>query len=151
MHGELCKESKDMQNFKEEVRSNMQNQDAAIQKLEAQIRYLCKQAPSHNPCSATKTNSREECKAITLWSGKELKETSKETQEREVDERLSDKEEARTHAPNPPEEKEILRSYIPKAPYPQRLMKNEKDNQFSRFLEVFKRLQINIPFVEALE
>ncbi|XP_016192294.1 uncharacterized protein LOC107633171 [Arachis ipaensis] len=151
MLGELCKESKDMQDFKEEVRSNMQNQDAAIKKLEVQIGYLSKQVPSHNPYNATKTNSREECKAITLRSRKELKETSRKTQGREVDESLSDKEEAQTPASNSPEEKEVLRPYVPKASYPQRLKKNEKDNQFSRFLEVFNRLQINIPFAKVLE
>ncbi|XP_057734262.1 uncharacterized protein LOC130949608 [Arachis stenosperma] len=30
-------------------------------------------------------------------------------------------------------------------------MKNAKDSQFSKFLEIFKKLQINIPFAEALE
>ncbi|XP_016178500.1 uncharacterized protein LOC107620930 [Arachis ipaensis] len=36
-------------------------------------------------------------------------------------------------------------------PYPQRLQKASKDKQFSKFLEVFRKLQINIPFAEALE
>lgn len=39
----------------------------------------------------------------------------------------------------------------PPVPYPQRLHKQREDKQFSKFLEVFKKLQINIPFVEALE
>ena len=30
-------------------------------------------------------------------------------------------------------------------------MKQKLDKQFSRFLEVFKKLWINIPFVEALD
>ncbi|XP_062075881.1 uncharacterized protein LOC133780010 [Humulus lupulus] len=38
-----------------------------------------------------------------------------------------------------------------KIPYPQRLRKNNLDKQFSKFLEVFKKLHINIPFAEALE
>ncbi|XP_062080890.1 uncharacterized protein LOC133785687 [Humulus lupulus] len=38
-----------------------------------------------------------------------------------------------------------------KIPYPQRLQKNSLDKQFSKLLEVFKKLHINIPFVEALE
>ncbi|XP_062112935.1 uncharacterized protein LOC133824084 [Humulus lupulus] len=36
-------------------------------------------------------------------------------------------------------------------PYPQRLHKNNLDKHFSKFLEVFKKLHINIPFAEALE
>ena len=35
--------------------------------------------------------------------------------------------------------------------FPQRLQKNKLDKQFSMFLDVFKRLHINIPLVDALE
>ncbi|XP_062118651.1 uncharacterized protein LOC133832304 [Humulus lupulus] len=38
-----------------------------------------------------------------------------------------------------------------RVPYPQRLRKTTLDKQFSKFLEVFKKLHINIPFPEALE
>lgn len=36
-------------------------------------------------------------------------------------------------------------------PYPQCLKKEVKDQQFSKFLELFKKLQINIPFAETLQ
>ena len=36
-------------------------------------------------------------------------------------------------------------------PYPQRLKKNKLDKKFTNFMEVFKKLHINIPFVDALE
>ena len=36
-------------------------------------------------------------------------------------------------------------------PYPQTLRKSNLDGQFTKFLEVFKKLHINIPFVDALE
>ena len=51
------------------------------------------------------------------------------------------------------EEKRELPSYDHhiKIPFPQRLKKNNLDKQFSKFLEVFKKLHINIPFTEALE
>ena len=41
----------------------------------------------------------------------------------------------------------------PTAPiqYPQCLKKNKLDKQFTKFMEVFKKLHINIPFAEALE
>ena len=35
--------------------------------------------------------------------------------------------------------------------YPQRLKKSKLDKQFTKFLEVFKKLHINIPFADALE
>ena len=36
-------------------------------------------------------------------------------------------------------------------PYPQHLKKNKLDKQFTKFMEVFKKLHINIPFADALE
>ena len=36
-------------------------------------------------------------------------------------------------------------------PNPQRFKKHNLDEQFTKFLEVFKKLYINIPFVDALE
>ena len=35
--------------------------------------------------------------------------------------------------------------------YPQRLKKNKLDKKFTKFMEVFKKLHINIPFADALE
>ncbi|XP_062114069.1 uncharacterized protein LOC133825092 [Humulus lupulus] len=35
--------------------------------------------------------------------------------------------------------------------YPRRLCQQNLDKQFSKFLEVFEKLHINIPFIEALE
>ena len=39
---------------------------------------------------------------------------------------------------------------MPPIPYPQRLRKHKDAHQFAKFLEVFKKLHINIPFAEAL-
>ncbi|XP_015944818.1 uncharacterized protein LOC107469948 [Arachis duranensis] len=147
----LCKEVKDSKAFQEEVRSNMQNQNAAIKKLEAQIGYLFKQIPSQTNCCNINPNPREECQAITLRSGKELKETSKTPSAENSDEREIEQKEDQVIPPNTHREEEVLRSYPPKAPYPQQLKKKGDDSQFSRFLEIFKRLQINIPFAEVIE
>ena len=45
------------------------------------------------------------------------------------------------------------KDHQPKAliPCPQRLKKNKLDKQFTKFMEVFKKLHINILFVDALE
>ncbi|XP_020961238.1 uncharacterized protein LOC110263790 [Arachis ipaensis] len=48
-------------------------------------------------------------------------------------------------------EKEVLQPYVPKAPFPQRLRDGEKEKTYTRFLDVFKSLQVNIPFLEALQ
>ena len=36
-------------------------------------------------------------------------------------------------------------------PYPQRLKKGKLEKQFAKFLDIFKKLHVNIPFLEALE
>ncbi|CAL9029527.1 unnamed protein product, partial [Prunus brigantina] len=44
-----------------------------------------------------------------------------------------------------------VKPYVPPIPFPQRLRKNKVDAQFSKFLDIFNKLQINIPFADALE
>ena len=39
---------------------------------------------------------------------------------------------------------------MPVVPFPQRLQKETMEEQFSRFLDMFKKIEINIPFAEAL-
>ena len=47
--------------------------------------------------------------------------------------------------------KEELQAYMPAAPFSQRLQKEKIKEQFSRFLDMFKKIEINIPFAEALD
>ena len=39
----------------------------------------------------------------------------------------------------------------PPLPFPQQFQKKKLDTQFSKFLEIFKKIHINIPFADALE
>ena len=39
---------------------------------------------------------------------------------------------------------------MPPVPFPQRLHKSKMDDQFSKFLNMFKKIEVNIPFAEAL-
>ena len=43
-----------------------------------------------------------------------------------------------------------VKAYKPKVPFPARLKQYALDKQFAKFLEVFKKLHINIPFPDAL-
>ncbi|KAL4337572.1 hypothetical protein AHAS_Ahas12G0123600 [Arachis hypogaea] len=147
----IGKEIQDSKAFREEVMSNTQNQDTAIKKLETQIGYLFKQIPSHNLRSKTNSTQREECQAITLRSGKELKETSQKPQEEDSNKEEEEQDEARVSTLSSQKGEGVLKPDAPRVPYPQQLKKKGDDNQFSRFLEIFKKLQINIPFAEAIE
>ena len=41
--------------------------------------------------------------------------------------------------------------YTPPLPFPQRFPKTKLDEQFAQFLNMFKKLEINIPFADALD
>ena len=41
--------------------------------------------------------------------------------------------------------------FVPKAPFPQSLVSPQKSAQFGDILEVFKHVQINIPFLDAIQ
>ena len=64
-------------------------------------------------------------------------------QEKKSGERLDERKEMEKQAAT-------YEPFIP-VPYPQRLKKNKLDKKFTKFMEVFKKLHINIPFVDALE
>ena len=97
-------------------------------------------------------DGKEHCKAIILKSGKIV----------EILVQVGDNEKEGEKAKNSLEESiEIEPTKIdivasskedtPRISYPQRLRKSKLDGQFTKFLEVFKNLHINIPFVDALE
>ena len=94
-------------------------------------------------------------KAITLRSGKEVKthaEISKENEKKDEEQYVMIEDEAKEDRKT--EQKEVSKStpssFLPKIPFPQRLKKQKDEEQFSKFLEIFKKLQINVPFSEAL-
>ena len=43
-----------------------------------------------------------------------------------------------------------MRVYHPPIPFPQRLKQTKLNDQFAKFLNMFRKLEINIPFAKAL-
>ena len=113
--------------------------------------------------STTEVNPKEQCNAITLRSGLNYEELSKLEKRQPVEKEEEDQDQqaqVQPQAEEQPEkekstevteEKKELPSYDHhiRIPFPQRLY--NLDKQFAKFLEVFKKLHINIPFTEALE
>ncbi|XP_073060025.1 uncharacterized protein [Primulina eburnea] len=95
--------------------------------------------------SNTETNPREHVKAVELRSGKaiESKEEKNKQGEDEV-EQQGGKSSNSTFTPIAPS-----KIVIP-PPFPAALKKAKLDAQFGKFLEIFKKLHINIPFADAL-
>ncbi|XP_015949027.1 uncharacterized protein LOC107473947 [Arachis duranensis] len=50
-----------------------------------------------------------------------------------------------------PKDKDVLKPYVPQSPFPQRLRGGEKERTYTRFLDVFKTLHVNIPLLETLQ
>ncbi|XP_058764184.1 uncharacterized protein LOC131637603 [Vicia villosa] len=151
--------------FQEETRNNQRNTNASIKNLELQLGQIAQQitssqAPGALP-SATVTNPREHnnVSAVTTRSGKTTEALEKKVEEEdtllEVDlEILENK--------TPPIEEVILKPVVKeksteqkpiiKLPFPQRNKKQKQDEKnFQKFVEMFRKLEINIPFSEALE
>ncbi|KAL4315701.1 hypothetical protein AHAS_Ahas15G0211400 [Arachis hypogaea] len=156
------------------------NHEALLRNLERQIGQISKQtvaerAPNALP-SDTILNPKEECKAIQLRSGRTLvndKETNKRPAEndkasskeevtlknKQDQEKLKEKEEQpqaskkekQIMEEQSQEQRKMVKAHTLPLSYPQRFQKEINDQQFPKFLEVFKKLEINIPLAEALE
>ena len=103
----------------------------------------------------------EHVKAVTLRSGKELAiqgqppmteevETEKVTQTSQNDNTEREQPQEKQFVGEEIEAKDCPQPIAP-IPYPHLLKKHKLDKQFTKFMEVFKKLHINILFVDALE
>ncbi|KAJ4713038.1 DNA-directed DNA polymerase [Melia azedarach] len=143
--------------------THMLNIGATVKSLEVQVGQLAtsiKSLYSGNFPSDTEINPREQCKVITLKSGKELKPLKCKENEVKKDKMKENEvigkkveEEALKEVSKPygisfPNNPPII---SPPLPFLRRFQKKKLDAQFSKFLETFRKLHVNIPFVDALE
>ncbi|XP_041016163.1 uncharacterized protein LOC121258686 [Juglans microcarpa x Juglans regia] len=103
--------------------------------------------------SKIEANLKDHCKLVTLRSGKKLGQVSgeivvgDEVDHEEVSKKVGEEIEdlAKTPSPLPP-----IEPNVPRIPFPQMLKQNKIDQQFEKFLKVFRQVHINIPFADAL-
>ena len=124
------------------------------------VNLLIERQPGSLPSNSEvnpRRDGNEHVKAVMLRSGKELEtqgqspvveqlETEKVIQPEQNDDANKDQPNEKQFVENTTE----ARASLP-IPYPQRLKKHKLDKQFTKFMEVFKKLHINIPFAGALE
>lgn len=93
------------------------------------------------------------CKVIELRSGKELPcpYTSSKTGGEEQKEGYVEENEDRWVEVLKPIRPPVVPKYVSKLPFPQRQQRNKLNQKFQEFLNILKKLTINIPFAEALE
>ena len=147
----------DLEAFKSDTQMFQKNTSASLKNLETQVGQLALNMPNHNKGtfpSDTQKNPKD-CMAIQLRSGKDLssnKETDAKKEETEAKkEKTKEKAEKngqleQLKGSNDQKRKEGVPAYTPAVPFPQRLQKSRREEQFSKFLDIFKKIEINIPF-----
>ena len=157
--------------FMNETKANMQqqatqlnNQAAQLRSLEAQMgqmaNLLTERQPGSLPSNSEvnpRRDGNEHVKAVTLRSGKDLETKEKPSflEEVEAEKVIQPSQSDDTNKEQLKEKQSEENTTEAKAsmpvPYPQRLKRHKLDKQFTKFMDVFKNLHINIPFVDALE
>ena len=107
--------------------------------------------------SDTQKNTKD-CMAMQLRSGKDLssnkKTEGKEESEAEKEETENEEEKnsqiKQLKGSNDQKKKEGVPAYTPAVPYPQRPQKLRREEQFSKFLDIFNKIEINIPSAEVI-
>ncbi|KAL5798476.1 hypothetical protein ACOSQ2_003296 [Xanthoceras sorbifolium] len=153
----------------------VQQSQVAIQNLEVQVVQLARSSQSRAQGalpSNTETNPKEHCMALTLRSGKQVDQpvviqekekemsnvrphgddsfsTKDKEEEKEKEKEINQEDDLPDTSFDLPPPPEVM-AYVPPIPYPQCLKKYKDEKSFKKFLEVFKKLHINIPFTEAL-
>ena len=140
------------------------NHSSSILNIEVQLGQLANavaQRHQGNFPSNTETNPKEQLKAITFRSGKEIRseeESKKEvvnTQGRESQNDDNNPNKGKEHQTKDNDGKDQpyepnSQKYETRIPFPQRLKKLDDQKRFVKFLNTFKKLELNIPFVDAL-
>ena len=164
-----------------EKKENMQNQATQLNNQEAQLRNLEVQMGQmasllterqhgsfpRNLEANPREEGKEYCKAITLRSGRELEILGQQPAVEEAESKQQDqvRQKYQMQEERPRETRAVNDNKVKKEtekqaradepaipiPYPQRLKKGKLEKQFPKFLDIFKKLYINIPFMDALE
>ncbi|XP_055961915.1 uncharacterized protein LOC130015571 [Mercurialis annua] len=127
------------------------------------MREMCLPRPQGGLPSTTENNPREHLKAVELRSGRNLEKANgkKHVVEEDEPQVVIDVASSSQELPNASEEVAInieeayVRPpppppFVPKVPFPSRLRKAPDNQKFHKFLEVFKKLQINLSLADAL-
>ncbi|XP_045810252.1 uncharacterized protein LOC123904661 [Trifolium pratense] len=149
------KQNQQQNQFVQETQVYQRGNDAVLRNLETQIGQIAKEMANNKNqggsfTANTEPNPKEQCKSITTRSGKEVGKgigdnlrKEEEVMRRADEEEVGEKKEVEVR-----KEKSSLPQHLP---YPHAPSKKDKERQYARFLDIFKKLQINIPFSEALE
>ncbi|RYQ83862.1 hypothetical protein Ahy_B10g102730 [Arachis hypogaea] len=154
-----------MKKLREDVRGSIKSRGEVLKNLESQVGHLSQQTlkstdsfssdTEKNPRGKMKKVRWEECKIVTLANEEILEEdTNKPTEHNQGSSQSNLKKKKQGTGSIQRKEstrEEIPKPYVPKAPFPQRLRGGEKERSYSRFLDMFASLNVNIPFIKILQ
>ncbi|XP_073049542.1 uncharacterized protein [Primulina eburnea] len=126
-----------------------QNHDAMMQRVETQLGQLATQMATRAPGTLPSDTEKNPKGVNAVTATSPIKQEVIDVEGDEKEKKISKQESNDTR-----EKGKSLNSNsnidIKSLPFPQRAKQLQLDTQFSKFLEIFKKLHINIPFAEAL-
>ena len=148
---ELEASNTNSQIFQKTTNASLRNLETQIGKLALTLQNQTKDAfPSD-----TKKNMKD-CMAVQLRSGKELEKEKSEKDEGNKGEgslRNAETLEKKRKLEQQQEEersKKKAHNSMPAVPFPQRMQKSKIEEQFTRFLKTFQKMEISMPFTEVV-
>ncbi|CAL1395462.1 unnamed protein product [Linum trigynum] len=139
--------------------TGQRNTQAVLQDIQTQLgsvaQAVAQRAPGTLPGQTIPhpQNPNEHCNAIMTRSGKMFVDPPARAQEREAPALASPAAEEETEkevevpAPKP---QPVVKEYIPQLPFPTRLHKDRLDAEFGNFMAMLRKLNVQVPFLEAL-
>ena len=150
----------DLEAFKSDTHMFQKNANASLKNLETKVGQLALNMPnqSKGTFSSDTQKNQKDCMAIQLRSGKDLSSNKKTEgkEETEAEKEETEKEEEKNSqikqlkGSNDHKNREGVPAYTLAVPFLQRLQKLRREEQFSKFLDIFKKIEINIPFEEVI-
>ncbi|XP_039145544.1 uncharacterized protein LOC120282760 [Dioscorea cayenensis subsp. rotundata] len=111
----------------------------------AQMSKLLEERLSGTLPSNTVANPKESLKGVSLRSWKKLQDPVEKEHEPSVAEPV-----VISDTDNAPQNRTPVTEYQQKLPFSSKAKKDQQDEQYKKFIDMFKTLHINVPYVEAL-
>ncbi|XP_022891975.1 uncharacterized protein LOC111406840 [Olea europaea var. sylvestris] len=140
--------------FQQETKTSIKNLETQVSQLANMAGKL--EAQGSGKLHSQAINPRENASAVTLRSEKILEEASRKmkyqveesTQKKNL---ACEKDEAKTPTSRyKVDSKSHIPTYIPSPPFPGRFAKSKKDEHEKEILETFRKVQVNIPLLDAI-
>ena len=114
------------------------------------INYLESQVSGKLP-SQPEINPKQNVNAVTLRSGKELKDPPPSVSKRDIEEEIEKDAPNELEEKQPCEQKPAIREYKINSHFPSRFAKSKKEEQEKEIMETFRKVEVNIPLLDAIK